>query len=82
MTRQFGAISKITEVFLVTMIILGTRVKRPRNSKAGPTLGLASVLMLRLISPELVLFPDFCVSKTPRYVCFSFNKCNTGKGKN
>ena len=32
-----------------------------------PTLGLASVLMLRPISLELVLFPDFWVSNIPRY---------------
>ena len=35
-----------------------------------PTLGLASVLMLRPISTELVLFPDFWVSNIPRYFCF------------
>ena len=34
-------------------------------------LGLASVRMLRLISPELVLFPDFSVSNIPRYFCFA-----------
>ena len=33
-------------------------------------LGLASVLMLRPISPELVLFLDFWVSNIPRYFCF------------
>ena len=36
------------------------------------TLGLASILMLRPISPELVLFPDFWVSNIPRYFCFCF----------
>ena len=35
-----------------------------------PTLGLASVLMLRPMSPELVLCPDFWVSNIPRYFCF------------
>ena len=35
-----------------------------------PTLGLASVLMLRPMSPELVLFPDFWVSNILRYFCF------------
>ena len=35
-----------------------------------PTLGLASVLMLRPISLELVLSPDFWVSNIPRYFCF------------
>ena len=34
--------------------------------------GLASVLMLRPISHELVLFPDFWVSNIPRYFCFFF----------
>ena len=37
-----------------------------------PTLGLAGVLMLRPISPELVLFPDFWVWNIPRYFCFCF----------
>ena len=35
-------------------------------------LGLASVLMLRLISPELALFPDFWISVIPWYFCFYF----------
>ena len=39
-----------------------------------PTLGLASVLMLRPISPELVLSPDFWVSNIPRYFCFCFSR--------
>ena len=36
-----------------------------------PTLGLACVLMLRPISHQLVLFPDFWVSKIPWYFCFA-----------
>ena len=35
-----------------------------------PTLWLAIVLMLRQISPELVLFPDFWVSNIRLYFCF------------
>ena len=35
-----------------------------------PTYGLASVLMLRPMSPELVLFPDVWVSNILRYFCF------------
>ena len=41
------------------------------DSWSCPTLGLASVLMLRPISPELVMFPDFWVSNIPRYFCGS-----------
>ena len=37
-----------------------------------PTYGLASVLMLRPMSPELVLLPDFWVSNIPRWFCFCF----------
>ena len=48
---------------------------------SSPTLGLASVLMLRPISPELVLYPDFWVSNIPRYFCFCF-KCSVGNGDN
>ena len=35
------------------------------------TLGLASVLMLRPISPELVLFPDFPILSILWYFCFA-----------
>ena len=42
----------------------------PPDTWPCPTLGLASVLMLRPISPELVLFPDFWISNIPRYFCF------------
>ena len=43
----------------------------PLDTWYCPTLGLVSVLKLRPISPELVLFPDFWVSNIPRYFCFS-----------
>ena len=46
------------------------RTLTPPDTWSCPTLGLASVLMLRPISPELVLFPDFWVSNIPRYFCF------------
>ena len=42
----------------------------PGSTLSCPTLGFASVLMLRSISPELVLFPDFWVSNIPRYFYF------------
>ena len=44
----------------------------PPDTWSCPTFGLASVLMLRPISPELVLFLDFWVSNIPRYFCFCF----------
>ena len=45
----------------------------PPETWSCPTLGLASVLMLRPISPERVLLPDdFWVSDIPRYFCFAF----------
>ena len=44
----------------------------PPDTWSCPTLWLASVLMLRPISPELVLFLDFWVSNIPRYFCFCF----------
>ena len=53
----------------------------PPDTWSCPTLGLASVLMLIPISPELVLFPDFWFSNIPRYSCFLlwkisyFHKC-------
>ena len=42
----------------------------PPDTWSCPTLGLACVLMLRPISPELVLSPDFWISNTPRYFSF------------
>ena len=49
------------------------RTLTPPDTWSCPTLGLASVLILRPISPELVLFPDFWVSNIPRYFCFALN---------
>ena len=46
------------------------RTLTPPDTWSCPTLGLASVLMLRPISPELVLFLDFWVLNIPRYFCF------------
>ena len=48
----------------------------PPDTWSCPTLGLASVLMLRPISPELVLFLDLWVSNIPRYFCFCFKSYN------
>ena len=48
------------------------RTLTPPVTWSCPTLGLASVLMLRPISPELVLFLDFWVSNIPRYFCFCY----------
>ena len=46
------------------------RTLTPPDTWSCPTLGLASVLMLRPISPELVLSPHFWVSNIPRYFRF------------
>ena len=43
----------------------------PPDTWSCPTLGLACVLMSRLISPELVLSPDFWISNIPRYFSFA-----------
>ena len=53
------------------------RTLTPPDTWSCSTLGLASVLMLRPISPELVLSPDFWVSSIPRYFCFwlLFHNC-------
>ena len=48
------------------------RTLTPPDTWSCPTLGLACVLMLRPISLELVLFPDFWASNIPRYFCFAF----------
>ena len=47
------------------------RTLTPPDTWSCPTLGLACVLMLRPISFELVLFPDFWVSNIPRYFSFA-----------
>ena len=46
------------------------RTFTPPHNWSCPTLGLASAPMLRPISPDLVLSPDFWVSNIPRYFCF------------
>ena len=46
------------------------RTLTPPDIWSCPISGLASVLMLRPISPELVLLSDFWVSNIPRYFCF------------
>ena len=46
------------------------RTLTPPDTWSCPTSELAGVLMLRPISPELVLFPDFWVSNIPPYFCF------------
>ena len=48
------------------------RTLTPPDTWSCPTLGLVSVLMLRPISPDLVLFLDFWVSNIPRYICLCF----------
>ena len=47
------------------------RTLTPMDTCSCHTFGLACVLMLRPISPELVLFPDFWASTTPRFFCFA-----------
>ena len=46
------------------------RMLTPPDTCSCPTLGLASVLMLRPISPELVLFPDFFSFEHPLVLLF------------
>ena len=48
------------------------RTLTPPDTWSCPTFGLACVLMLKPISSELVLFPDFWVSNIPRYYSFAF----------
>ena len=50
------------------------RTLTPPDTWSCPALGLGSVLMLRPISPELVLLPDFSVSNIPRYFCFAWER--------
>ena len=57
------------------------RTLTPPDTWSCPTLGLASVLILRPISPELVLFLNFWVSNIPRYFCF-FLSLSTSISKN
>ena len=52
------------------------RTLTPTDTWSFPSLGLASVLMLWPISPELVLFPDFLVSNIPRYLFCSCSSLN------
>ena len=47
------------------------RTLTPQDTWSCPTSGLTSVLMLRPIYPEFVLFPDFWISNIPQYLCFA-----------
>ena len=49
------------------------RTLTPQYTWSFPPLGLASVLMLRPITPELALFPDFRVLNIPRHFYFALN---------
>ena len=51
------------------------RTLTPMDTWSCPTLGLASVLMLRPISPKLVVFLDYWLSNIPQYFCFLL-KCD------
>ena len=50
------------------------RTFNPPDTWSCPTFGLASVLILRPNSPELVLCPDFWI---PRYFCFASWHCHS-----
>ena len=50
------------------------RTLTPLDTWSCLTFGLACVLMLIQISPELVLFPDFWVSNIPRYFSFALKE--------
>ena len=60
---------------IVTGAACQQRTLTPPDTWSFPTLGLASVLMLGLISPEIVLFPDFWDSNIPWYFCFAPFNC-------
>ena len=49
------------------------RTLTPPDTWSCPTLGLAYVLMLRPVSPGLVLSPDFWILNTPRYFSFALS---------
>ena len=55
--------------FLTKSAACQQRTLTPPDTWSCPTLWIASFLMLRPISPELVLFPDFWVSNIPLYFC-------------
>ena len=48
----------------------------PPDTWSCPTLGFASVLILRPMSPELVLFLDFWVSNIPSVLLFCLHQCS------
>ena len=54
-----GSSILIRNTVIHSPVNLNTNLQAPPDTWSCPTLGLASVLMLRPISPELVLFLDF-----------------------
>ena len=67
----FYRITRGLHITFATGAACQQRTLSPPDTWSCPTLGLASVLMLRPNSPELVLFPDFRVSIIPRYFFFA-----------
>ena len=65
-----SCINNIHHLNALTGAACQQRTLIPPDTWSCLTLGLASVLMLRPISPELVLFPVFWLSNIPRYFCF------------
>ena len=55
-----------------TDVAFQQRMLTPLDTLPCPSLGLACVFMLRPISPELVMFPDFWVSNIPWYFYFTY----------
>ena len=58
------------------------RTLTPPDTWFCPSFGLACVLMLIPISPELVLFPDFWASNIPLYFCFASMQSLNGSSVN
>ena len=75
----FTLLREVTHRTFATGAACQQRTLTPPDTWSCPTLGLASGLMLRPISPELVLFPDFWVSNIPRYFCFCLASETTGE---
>ena len=69
---SFYLIARVFHRTFTTGAACQQRTLTPLDTWFYPNLGLASVLMMRPISLELVFFPDVWVSNIPRYFCLYF----------
>ena len=68
---QFYLIARGFNRAVVTSTACQQRMLTPPDTLSCPILGLACALVMRLVSPERVMFPGLWISNVPRYFYFA-----------